>query len=311
MKRITALAAALFVAACAAKPYPSKELTVIVPYQPGGGTDLVTRAMANSLKGIVKVPVNVVNKTGGGGAIGMLEGANAKPDGYTLTTITVELVTLPHLNDIPLKKSLFKIMGMMNSAPSAITVPIDSPYNTIEDFIAAAKTKNLKVGNSGIGAIWHLAAVAFEQKAGIKLNHVPFDGAAPAIKELLGKQIDAVSVSVPEVRSQIDAKQFKMLAVMGANRHPSYPDVPTLREKGYDVVVETWRGIGMPAGTPDNIVAQIEPAIKQAMESPDFIEFMNKNGLDITYLNGADFSKKIDAENIMFQNMIGELGLKK
>lgn len=312
MKKYFLLAMCAMLFACSSeKPFPNKEITLIVSYQPGGGTDSVARAIADSTKDILKVPINVVNKPGGGGALGMLEGANAKPDGYTITTIVVELTTLRHLNNTPLSKDMFRPLIMLNSAPATITVHKDSPYNTIEGFLAASKTKNMKIGNSGIGAIWHLAAVDLEQKAGVKFNHIPFDGAGPAVKELLGKQIDAVSVSVPEVRNQVEANQFKILAVMSDERHPAFPDVPTLKEKGYDVVVGTWRGLGVPKATPDAVFTKLEDAFSKGIESPKFIEFMEKGALDITYLNSTDFALKIDEEDELFKQMIIDAGLKK
>jgi tripartite-type tricarboxylate transporter receptor subunit TctC len=244
-------ASALVPATIRALDYPSSPVSVIVPYGAGGGTDLIGRALADAMKTSFSRGIAVENRTGGGGSVGMSYGQNARPDGNIITMITVELVTLPHTGtggDIYYDK--FKPLMMVNSAYSAVTVQKSSPYNTLADLMAAAKENPLQVGNSGIGAIWHLAAAGLEQAAGVEFIHVPFDGAAPAITSLLGGHIDAVSVSYAEVISQIEAGELKVLAVLAPQRLASAPDVPTTKELGYDVSVGTWRGFGVPLATP-------------------------------------------------------------
>ncbi|NMA23085.1 MAG: tripartite tricarboxylate transporter substrate binding protein, partial [Spirochaetales bacterium] len=202
-------------AEASADTYPDKPVSVIVPYAAGGGTDLIARALVDAAKGSVPRNITVENRTGGGGAVGMSYGANAKADGSVITMITVELVTLPHTGTgAGLYYDQFKPIMMLNSAYSAVTVQANSPYNTLDDLIAAAKTKSLRVGNSGVGAIWHLAAAGLGKAAGVEFNHIPFDGAAPAITSLLGGHIDAITVSYAEVDSQVRAGNLKVLAVL-------------------------------------------------------------------------------------------------
>ena len=292
--------------------YPNGPVSVIVPYGAGGGTDSVARALVDASKDAFPDGIAVENRTGGGGSVGMSYGMHAKPNGQIITMITVELVTLPHTGtggDIDYKN--FKPIMLVNSAYSAITVPVDSPYNTLDDFLEAAKTKNMKVGNSGIGAIWHLAATGLAQAAGVEFTHVPFDGAAPAITSLLGNHIDAVSVSYAEVASQLEAKTLKCLAVLSPERLPACPDVPTAKESGYDISIGTWRGLAVPLNTPDSIVEFLESTFTTAAKSQTFKTFMKNTNNDIEILNSAAYAEKLATDNTLFKKLIESIGLAK
>ena len=172
----------------------------------------------------------------------MLAGANAKADGTTVTMITVELATLEAMGtNAGLTYSMFKPIMMVNSACAAITVNAkDDRFNTIEDFINYAKENEVSMGNSGNGAIWHLAAAGLAKETGAQFKHVAYDGAAGAITDLLGEHIDAVAVSYAEVANYVESGDLKVLAVMNDKRLDSIPDVPTCQEAGYNVVLGTW-----------------------------------------------------------------------
>lgn len=299
-------------ASAAADEYPNKAVSVIVPFSAGGGTDLCTRAIVDAAKDSFPKGIAVENKTGGSGAVGLVAGANAAKDGSVLTTICVELTTLPHTAaGATLSPDQFTPILTMNSTYSAVTVRADSPYNTLEDLLNDAKTKQLQIGNSGIGAIWHLAAAGLAKEAGVEFVHVPFEGAAPAVTSLLGGHIDAITVSYPEVAAQVEAGKLKVLALMSPKRNAKLPDVPTVKELGYDVVIGTWRGLAVPAGTPDEIVDKLYEIFSAASEADSFIEFMNNNNLDIDVIAKEDFKNKIDSEYELFGKLIGELGLGK
>ena len=210
--------------------WKDKTVTCIVPYDAGGGTDTVMRALADAAKGSFK-NISVENRSGGGGATGMLAGANATADGTTVTMITVELATLEAMGtNAGLTYSMFKPIMMVNSACSAITVNAkDDRFNTIEDFINYAKENEVSMGNSGNGAIWHLAAAGLAKETGAKFKHVAYDGAAGAITDLLGEHIDAVAVSYAEVANYVESGDLKVLAVMNDKRLDTIPDVPTCK----------------------------------------------------------------------------------
>lgn len=292
--------------------FPKKNVELIVPYSAGGGTDQVGRFAANAAQKYLKKPIIVVNKTGAGGAIGHVSGAKSRPDGHTLTVVTVELTTLPHLGGMQLTYEDFIPIVRLNATPSAITVKADSPFNTIEDFVKYAKENPgaIRVGNSGVGAIWHLGAAAFEDKANIKLNHIPFDGAAPAVASLLGGHIEAVAVSPAEVQSQLEAGNLKMLGVMSAERIKGFENIPTLKEQGYDVEVGTWRGIAVPKKTPKEVVAILEDAFIKGTQDSEYLELMAKAGLTTDVLNSEDFQVLLENDNKEFKMLIEKLNLR-
>lgn len=290
--------------------YPQSAVTVVVPYSAGGGTDLVARALVDAAKGDFPKNIAVENRTGGGGAVGMLYGAQAKPDGNIVTMITVELTTLPHTGTgAGLSYDQFKPIIMVNSAYSAITVKKDSPYNSLDDLLNAAKSGEIQMGNSGVGAIWHLAAAGLGKEAGVEFTHVPYEGAAPAITDLLGGHIDAVAVSYAEVAPQVNAGDLKVLAVMAPERLEAVPDVPTCKELGYDVSIGTWRGLAVPKDTPDDIVNKLYEIFSKAAESDAFKEFMDSNNNVIEILNGQQFSDKLASDDVLFKELINDLGL--
>jgi tripartite-type tricarboxylate transporter receptor subunit TctC len=319
MKRIigvcAALAAALALAGCGtggAGKYPNAPVSVVVPYSAGGGTDLVARALVDAAKTEFPKGISVENRTGGGGAVGMSYGSHAKADGNTITMVTVELVTLPHTGTgAGISYDQFKPILMVNSAYSAITVKADAPWKTLNEFIDYSKTKQVQVGNSGVGAIWHLAAAGLAKASGANFNHIPFDGAAPAITSLLGGHIDAVSVSYAEVASQVNAGALRVLAILAPERIASIPDVPTAKELGYDVAIGTWRGLAVPKDTPDEVVTKLYSIFSTAAKSDSFVTFMNGSNNVIEVLDGPSYAAKMAADNELFKGLITDLGLKK
>lgn len=295
--------------------FPKKPITLIVPFAAGGGTDSTARALAKAAEKHIGQPITVVNKTGGGGSVGMTEGANANPDGYTVTVVTVELATLAHLGLSPLTYESFKPIAMMNYEPAAITVRADSPWKTAKEFLDHAKANpgKVKLGNSGTGAIWHLAAAAVEKNAGVTFNHIPFEGAAPAITALMGGHVDAVPVSPPEVKAQVEAGKLRSLAVVDDKPAAVLPGVKTLKEEtGVQFAYfGTWRGLGVPKNTPDDIVQSLSSAFLKGMQEPDFIDYMGKNGLSIATKDSKAFGDYLKENHDRFGKLIPELGLSK
>lgn len=296
----------------AAKDFPEKEITLIVPSSAGGGTDMTARALASEAEEYLGQSIGVVNKPGGSGSVGMTEGANAKPDGYTVSMVFVELTMFKHLGLSPLTYDQFKPIGLINLDPAALTVPADAPYDTLEEFITYAEEHpgEVKVGNSGTGSIWHIAAESLESDTGIELSHVPFEGAAPAVTALVGGHIDAVTVSPAEVKTQLDAGNLKTLAVMSDTRSDLIPDVPTFAEAGVEGnSIGTWRGLTVPKDTPDEIAAKLEEAFMKAAKEEEFVDFMNKNGLGIQLKSSSEFKDFMAKNEELFGKMISELGL--
>ncbi|MGG1662009.1 tripartite tricarboxylate transporter substrate binding protein [Brevibacillus sp. NRS-1366] len=282
----------------------------------GGGSDATTkvaRAFADSAKTHFAKPFGVVNKTGGGGTIGMAEGAKAKADGYKVTLLTADVTILPNIGLATFKPEDFKPIAMINQDPAAITVKADAPWNTVEEFTEFAKANpdKVRVANSGTGGIWHLAAAAFEDKTGAKFRHIPYEGAAPAVTALLGGHVEAVMVSPAEVSAHLASENLKMLAVMSDERLEKLKDIPTLKEKGIDLSVSTWRGLGVPKDTPQEIVTVLKDAAGKTVKEQNFQDVLDKMNLGKTYLDDVAFQEKMTSDSAMFKELIDKLGLKK
>lgn len=308
---VLAATSLLLPVSASAADYPTRQIELIVPFSAGGGTDLVARAFADAAKAHFPVGIGVINKPGGGGAIGFTEITSSRPNGYKLAMGTAELGILPSLGMVKFKTEDFKPLGMFNMEPSAITVKIDAPWNTLEEFLAYAKENpgKIRVGNSGTGAIWHLAAASLEDKTGIRLNHVPFDGATPAVTALLGGHIEAVTVSTAEVLNQIQDGKLKTLAVMGDQRDPNLSQVPTLKEKGIDLSIGAWRGIVISSKAPQNVVDFLTTAVAATAQEPVFKETLAKMRLNYVWLDQASFQQLLDQQQKDFAVLIDKLGL--
>lgn len=302
--------AALCLSPVAAGDFPSRSIKFIVPWSAGGGTDAIARALAQTGQKYLGVNVNVENKPGGSGAVGLGETMTARADGYTLAILPVELGFMKRTGIYPFSFENFTMIMNLNTDPAALTVKAGK-YKDLQEFIDFAKANpgKLKVGHSGTGLLWHLAAAVFAKAAGIELGYVPFDGAAPAQAALIGEQIDAVTVSGAEVSAQVKAGELAMLACMGDTRMPMFPDVPTMMELGLDVNVNTFRGLGGPAGIPADRVAILQEGFKKMMEDPIFIDLMGKMGLGIDYRDAAGYAKLADDTSKALSSTIEELGL--
>lgn len=292
--------------------YPDKPVTVVCPFSAGGGNDTIVRALVDCAKDKFPKGIAVENRTGGGGAVGFSYGQNAKPDGYTLTNIAVELVTIPHAGtggDVTYEK--WSPIMTPNASCSVITVKSDSPYQTLDDLIAASKEKNLQAGNSGIGAIWHLANIALEKKADTKFTHVPFEGGSLMITSLLGGHLDFISCSYAEVYPHVQSGEFRVLAALADERMAEAEDIPTAKELGYDVSVSAWRGLGCPKDTPEEVVKYLEDAFMEAAQSEKFTEFMNNAMYPIVIMDAEEFGKKIAEDDAMYKELMADLNLAK
>ena len=321
MKRFTTgslaallLAASSFWAAPSwAQGYPNKPVEVMVAFQPGGGTDSLARAYAEAAKKHSPQPLVVYNKPGASGGIGLADVVNSRPDGYKIAMLFVEVAILPHLGITKITQDDFIPIARLNADPAAITVRADSPYSTVEEFIAAAKKpgSDVKVGNSGNGSIWHLAAASLEDKTGAKFNHIPYQGAGPAVLALLGGHVDAVGVSPAEVGVHVAAGKLKVLAVMADQRIKGFDSVPTLKERKIDLSIGTWRGLGVAKGTPPEVVDSIRAMTRKAVDEPIMREVMDKLNLGYSYAEGPAFKEQMVRDNETFKQLVTKLNLAK
>ena len=293
--------------------FPNKAITLIVPYAAGGGTDTTARALAKATEKVLGQPIVVVNRTGGGSSIGLMEGANAKGDGYTVTYLVVELTTLPHLGLLPITYEKFKPIAQTNYDPSAITVRADAPWKTASDFLEYAKAHpgELKMGNAGTGSIWHLAAATLEKGTGVTFSHIPYEGAGPAVSALLSGFVDAVPVSPAEVKTFVEQGKLRTLAINADQPSVALPGVKTLKEAtGYQFeFVGSWRGLSVPKDTPDDITRLLADAFIKGTEDKIFREYMKEKGLELLVRDGKGFAQQMKESHELFEKLIPELGL--
>lgn len=298
--------------AAVAQTYPGKPIELVVPSSAGGGTDALARGFAELAKKHLPQPLIVNNRPGASGVVGMGDVLNSKPDGYKVSVVIAELVILPHLGLSKFTYADFRPIARLNADPSAITVKADAPWNTIEEFLAAAKAKpgEMKVGNSGNGSIWHLAAVGLEDKTGVKFNHVPYQGAAPGVVALLGGHIDAIAVSPGEVATHVQGGKLKMLAVMADQRLQAFDKVPTLKERKIDLSIGTWRGLAVPKATPTAVVDVLRTAARKTAEEPAMREVLDKLYLGLAYLDAAEFGQAMERDHAYFKQLVQKLEIK-
>ncbi|QQX89564.1 tripartite tricarboxylate transporter substrate binding protein (plasmid) [Cupriavidus necator] len=291
--------------------FPNKPIELVVPYPAGGGTDVLARAFAEASRKHMNQTMLVMNRPGAGGAIGINDMIRSKPDGYKLSVITTDLLTLPLLGLAKFNYEDVQPIAQLNYDPSAVTVRADAPWNTIGEFLKAAKAfpSNMRIGNSGSGSIWHIAATALEEKTGAKFTHVPFQGASPAVLALIGGHIDAVTVSPAEVASHVKAGKLKMLVVMSDQRIKGHEKVPTAKEAGIDVNVGTWRAIAAPKGTPPEVVAKLREIAAKAAAEQSFKDVVNKQELGYAYADGPSFKATLVKDNTSFKQLIGKLNV--
>lgn len=290
--------------------FPQRTVSLICPYAPGGGTDLLARGLARAAEAELGRTITVNNITGGGGAVGFAAGLLAPADGHTVTTVTFELVSLPVQGLVPFTFRDFDLLMRLNMDPSALTVRADLPVNTLEEFIVWAKEQEtVRIGNSGPGSVWHLAGEKLIEAVPMSARFVPFGGAAPAVTALVGGHIDAVTVGPGEVRTQVLAGQAKILAVMSDERVGFFPNVPTFRERGIDLVFGTWRGLAPPKGTPEPVRVRLAEVFMAAANSPELTAFAASAGLNLAVANAEDFRTMVEEQDRSVSELMRKLGM--
>ena len=296
--------------------YPDNTITIVCPWSAGGGTDRCSRFWADELHSRLDTPVVVQNRTGGSGAIGHNAIARAKPNGYTMGTITVELSMMKQMGIADLTYRDYIPLMQFNADSAAVVVRTDAKWKTIGEFLDAVKTAQapLKLSGTASGGIWDLARVGMLDAAEIdkdKVVWVPSKGSAPAIVQLLGGHLDAVVASVPEAMPQIEAGELRLLAVMDDQRHPDFPDVPTLKEEGVDWSAVGWRGLAIPKETPSKIVEKLTKACEEIGNSDEFVEFMDKNGFAVVTRGPEEFVKFLEEQESLWAPVIELAGYAK
>jgi tripartite-type tricarboxylate transporter receptor subunit TctC len=296
-----------------AADYPTKTITFVIPYAPGGFTDLLSRALANSIKKDLGQPVVCENKVGGGGVVGLSYIATRPADGYTIGLITPGMYLAYHMKKSelnPVKDLTF--ISRISGGMTAVVVRADSPFKTLKDLITHAKQNpgKLTYGTSGAGTITHLAMEELSDLAGVNWKLVPYKSGAEAATALLGGHVDIVS-DAPSWQPLVDAGKLRLLAVFTDKRAEKYPNVPTVMESGYKMSLPGPNGVVAPKGLPKPIVQKLDAAFKKAMTDPDVQKLMKDYTLTPLYLNADDYVKAAQEEFDWSGRLVKKLGLDK
>jgi tripartite-type tricarboxylate transporter receptor subunit TctC len=296
--------------------FPSRPIQFVCPWGAGGGTDRVARMLAVLLEKDLGQPVTVVNRTGGGGAVGHTAGSTAAPDGHTITIVTVEIVMMHWMGLAKVNYADFKPVALVNVDAAGVSVKADASWKTLKELLDYAKANpgKLKASGTGKGGIWDLARAGMLKTAGISVDAIPWvpsEGAAPGLQELVAGGVQVVTCSLPEARSMIEAKKVKALALMGEKRAEIFPDVPTLKELGLNWTMGAWRGVGVPKDTPDEIVKVLEKSLEKAVASAEFKKFMQDSGFGIMWKPAAEYGKFMAESDKEMGVLMKEVGLVK
>src|SRR3954469_25750935 len=282
MKRL--LIAALALAGSAfAQDYPTKPITMVVPFPPGGVAEIVGRPLASIMEKSLKQPIVLINRPGAGGAVGMASVAKGSADGYTILMGLSSISIFPVAERIngkhpPYELKDFAPIALVTADPTVLVVRADGPYKTVKDFVDAAKAHPGKINysSSGVYGTLHVAMEIFANAAGIKLFHVPYQGGGPAVTALLGGQVEALASGPAAAIGQIRGGKMRALASWSTRRLDLLPDIPTFKELGYDAEFYIWSGVFVPAATPQPIVMKLRDAVREAANSPEFRAAMEK-----------------------------------
>lgn len=293
-----------------AQAYPNQPVTIVVPFGAGGRTDLTARGVAQALEKHLGVAVPVINKPGAGGVIGAKYVANAKPDGYTIGIFSSAVISAQYTVQTGTNLADYKLAGVMESSPAAISVNYDAPWKTLKDLVAAAKKApgQLKLGMIP-GASAQVFAGGFVDAAGIEVNMVPFKGDAPGVTALAGGHID-VHVAVPaSYKALSDAKKVRMLAVAADKRMTTFPEVLTMGEQGVDLVIGSFHGLFVPNGASEQVVSTLESALRRAMGEKAVNEQMANVGLGPVYMGREEARQFVAGQDATYRRLIDKLGL--
>jgi tripartite-type tricarboxylate transporter receptor subunit TctC len=310
---LLALAASGF--ATAQSTWPAKPITMIVPFPPGGLADLVARPVAEAMARELGQPVIIENKGGAGGGIGMALVSKAPADGYTVLMALSSLTVIPEADVVLGRPQMFALNSLRPIArftadPTVLAVRADAPWKTVKDFVEDAKKRPgaINFGSSGNYGTMHVPMEILSQNAGIKMTHVPFTGAGPAVVALLGGQIDAVSSGPATVLQHVKAGKLRVLAHWGTGKLDALPDVPPLKAAGYDAEYAQWSGLFVPAATPEPIAQRLRAAARAAAMDPKVKEVILNAGSPILYQDTPDFEKYVQADARRMTDVVKKIG---
>ena len=312
---LVALAAAVAGAAAQAQPYPNRPITMIVPFPPGGIADITGRPLAVAMAKTLGQNVVVENKAGAGGAVGHAYVAKAKPDGYTIMTALSSIVVNPEADKVNGRPATYQMneftsIALVSADPTILLVPANAPWKTLKELIDDARSRPGKISyaSSGVYGTIHTCFEMLAQAADVKLLHVPYKGGGPAMTALLAGETNLGAQSPGVANPHLRAGKIRTLGSWAASRTPALPDVPTMKEQGFDVEFYIWAGVFAPAGLPPDVAARIRTAVRQAVQDPDFKSAMAGINTPIDFREGADFDRFLDTDTQRLAAVVQKMG---
>lgn len=292
--------------------FPTKTVTAVVGWNAGGGADIVFRALAEVFPKYANNQTMVIKNEGAAAGVPAITNFknNTAADGYTLMHWNVAHLIKTHMTEVPFTATEFVPVCQVVASFNYLVVKADAKWNTLAEFLADAKAKpeTILLGNAGAGGGNHMAALLFGKETGTKYVHVPFSGGGPAITGLMSGDCDAVMANAPEGIANVQGGQLKVLAVFSQNRLEAIPDYPTGLEQGVNLVLEQWRGVVVPQGTPAAVVAKLESIFKQCVADPVYIEKMKTLGSVAVFKTGAEFGAMVEKDDKRYEQIIREGG---
>jgi tripartite-type tricarboxylate transporter receptor subunit TctC len=299
----------------AQQAYPTKAVTIVNPFPPGGAADVVGRPLAASLEPILKQPMVIETKAGAAGQVGGQFAATAKPDGYTLLVHIVSISGFAEVDRLfgrtpKFTRADFIPIARLTAGPMALVVNDQQPYKTVKDLVDDAKKRPNAIvfSSSGLYGALHLPTALFMKAADIKMRHLPTNGGGPALTAILGNNSQVLVTSIAAASGQIKAGKLRPLATFGARRAASLPNVPTLKEQGYDVEFSLWVGLFAPKATPAPIVTRLREATRQAVATPQFQTAIKNIGDEVAYLDEPEFAKFWDEDAKRVESAVLSIG---
>lgn len=291
--------------------FPGREIRVIVHAAAGGMSDTVARYTAHGLNEAFNVPVICENRVGAMGAVAFSVVRDAEPDGYTVGYTPVEMAVIPNLRYTDIRWQDFDMLARHHRAAAVVGVPASSPWHSLQDLVAAMRTgtRRLALGTAGPASVWHLGGLSLARHVGGSFIYVPFPGSAPAVTALLGGHTDVIVAGVPELQGVVRGGAVRLIGLMSEARSSAFPDVPTAREQGIDLVFEAWGGFMVPKGVPPERRTMLSDAILEAFDAEPFREYCRTSGLDVNALGPDEFTAFVEAEAKRFARIVEEEGL--
>lgn len=316
MKHFTSIAASAVMAGCLAFPalaadYPTANIDLVVPFDPGGSVDTTSRIIAETANTMLEgSDLTVVNRAGGAGVVGQTAVSMAKPDGYTMLAMTSSVVTNPKMKGASYSVEDFRPVALYNLDPGTIVVPTASPFQTAEEFLAAAEKDSLNIVVAGIGTSHHMSGLAIQRVTPAQFNYIPTKGFGAQVQAVVGGHADGALWPLGEAMGQAQAGGVRILAIASEERSDVFPDVPTFQEVGIDIPIwATFRGWAVPAGTPDEVVTFLSDLLRRVNDNPDYIAKMEAAGFAPTYRDAAGFQFVVDNYATLTSAIIDEAGL--